>query len=105
MRIVFEVRKGLRIGIELKCNTCFITEIVWSENPYSDKMPINTAAVSGIMTIGGGYSNLEDILSALDIPSMTSHTFQKGHSRISATWEETAAQSSNGRETTGDRGR
>ncbi|GBO41369.1 hypothetical protein AVEN_132412-1 [Araneus ventricosus] len=91
MTIVSEVRKGLRIGIELKCNMCFITEIVWSENPDSDKMPINTAAVSGIMTIGGGYSNLEDILSALDIPSMTSHTFQKEHDRISAAWEETAA--------------
>ncbi|GBL74580.1 hypothetical protein AVEN_235491-1 [Araneus ventricosus] len=91
MTIVSDVRKGLRIGIELKCNMCFITEIVWSENPDSNKMPINTAAVSGIMTTGGGYSNLEDILSALDIPSMTSHTFQKERDRISAAWEETAA--------------
>ncbi|GBN56227.1 hypothetical protein AVEN_50923-1 [Araneus ventricosus] len=42
------------------------------------------------MTIGGGYPNLEDILSDLDIPTMTSHTFQKENDRMAA-WEGKAA--------------
>ncbi|KAF8797109.1 hypothetical protein HNY73_001413 [Argiope bruennichi] len=90
MIVVYEIRKGLRTGIELKCSMCFFTEIIWSENSNSRKMPVNTAAVSDIMATGGGYSNLEDILSAQDIPSMTSCTFQMEHDRISAAWEEMA---------------
>ncbi|XP_055943761.1 uncharacterized protein LOC129974965 isoform X3 [Argiope bruennichi] len=91
MTVVSETKEGLRTGIELRCSVCFFTEIVWSENTDSSKVPVNAAAVSGITTMGGGYSNLEDILSAMDIPSITSCIFQKERDLISAAREETAA--------------
>lgn len=49
------------------------TEItIFSENQTESQMvDFNTSAVAGIMNVGAGYSQLETITSAFDIPSMS----------------------------------
>ncbi|GFS47939.1 yqaJ domain-containing protein [Nephila pilipes] len=42
---------------------CHFQETLWAEDPECKKMPVNTAAVSGIMKIGEGFANLEEFLS------------------------------------------
>ncbi|GBO33029.1 hypothetical protein AVEN_224575-1 [Araneus ventricosus] len=66
------------------------TKVFWTENPQSPTMNANTAAVTGIMSIGGGFSNMEEFFSALDIPSMSEKTFIKEQEKISDAWEVTA---------------
>ncbi|GFR15212.1 uncharacterized protein TNCT_287061 [Trichonephila clavata] len=55
MKVMSEVRKGLNSGISMKCEMCNFQEIIWTEDPHNEKMPVNTAVVSGIMKIGGGF--------------------------------------------------
>ncbi|GFY58715.1 uncharacterized protein TNIN_250961 [Trichonephila inaurata madagascariensis] len=90
MKIMSEVRKGLNSGIRMKCEMCHFQEMVWTEDPDNEKMPVNTAAVSGVMKIGGGFANLEELLSTLDIPPLSSKTDQKEHNTIATAWEKVA---------------
>ncbi|GFR31323.1 yqaJ domain-containing protein [Trichonephila clavata] len=90
MKVMSEVRKGLNSGISMKCEMCNFQEIIWTEDPHNEKMPVNTAAVSGIMKIGGGFANLEEFLSTLDIPPLSSKTYQKEHNTIATAWEKVA---------------
>lgn len=89
---VAETRRGLNSGIRFKCKMCNVQEVVWTEKMQSESMQINTAAVSGAMSIGCGFSNLEEFLSCLNVPSMSSNTFQKEHDYITAAWEKTASE-------------
>ncbi|XP_039287389.1 uncharacterized protein LOC120352037, partial [Nilaparvata lugens] len=56
-------------------------------------MDVNTSAVSGTISTGGGHAQLEEVMSSLDIPCMTYHTFRKYHDRVAEAWKETAAKS------------
>ncbi|GFT88186.1 uncharacterized protein NPIL_637651 [Nephila pilipes] len=90
MKIMSEVRKDLSSGIKMKCEMCHFQETVWTEDPECKKMPVNTAAVSGIMKIGGFFANLEEFLSTLDIPPLISNTYQKEHDNIASAREKVA---------------
>ncbi|GBL69765.1 hypothetical protein AVEN_45266-1 [Araneus ventricosus] len=75
----------------MKCRMCSYTKVFWTENPQSPTMSANTAAVTGIMSIGGGFSNMEEFFSAFDIPSMSEKAFIKEQEKISDAWEVTAS--------------
>ncbi|GBM51756.1 hypothetical protein AVEN_175321-1 [Araneus ventricosus] len=90
MQILSEKRNGLNTGLKMKCRMCSYTKVFWTENPQSPTMSANSAAVTGIMSIGGGFSNMEEFFSALDIPSMSEKTFIKEQEKISDAWEVTA---------------
>ena len=49
---------------------------------------INIAAVWGFMATGGGYANLNEILSVLDIPLPEKKTFAKIEEQIGSLWKE-----------------
>ncbi|KAF2898337.1 hypothetical protein ILUMI_07841 [Ignelater luminosus] len=55
-----------------------------------DTMEINTAAVEGIVSIGGGFYNLEEFLTSMDIPSMDPKTYAKYYDIASAGWKKAA---------------
>ncbi|GBM87141.1 hypothetical protein AVEN_270161-1 [Araneus ventricosus] len=74
----------------MKCRMCSYSKVFWIENPQSPNMNANTAAVTGIMSIGGGFSNMEEFFSALNIPSTSKKTFIKEHEKLSDAWEVTA---------------
>ncbi|GFR16507.1 uncharacterized protein TNCT_681021, partial [Trichonephila clavata] len=84
------VRSEERLEFWHKYEMCNFQEIIWTEDPHNEKMPVNTAAVSGIMKIGGGFANLEEFLSTLDIPPLSSKTYQKEHNAIATAWEKVA---------------
>lgn len=78
MAFVSERRHGLRSSFTFKCKMCCRVDVIDSE-PQPDKgsrvMDVNSAAVSGIISIGAGHSNLSELLAALNIPYMASGTF------------------------------
>ncbi|GBN75636.1 hypothetical protein AVEN_403-1 [Araneus ventricosus] len=74
----------------MKCLMCGYIKVFWTENPQSPTMTGNTRAGTGIMSIGGGFLNMEEFFSALNIPSMSEKTFIKEQEKISEAWEVTA---------------
>lgn len=89
MYLISEDKSGFKSGFKFKCKMCNIEQILWNED-ISEKQNINTDVVTGIMSIGCGYSNMEELFSILNIPSMCNNTFIKEHERVSKAWEETA---------------
>ncbi|GFT40353.1 uncharacterized protein NPIL_88071 [Nephila pilipes] len=69
---------------------CHFQETLWTEDSECKKMPVNTAVVSDIMKIGGGVANLEEFLSILDIPPLSSNIYQKELNNIATSWEKVA---------------
>ncbi|CAB3229098.1 unnamed protein product [Arctia plantaginis] len=58
-------------------------------NP-TNNVNINTAVCSGIVAAGIGYSQLEEICSAIDVPIFTEKYFAKVQSKVFDDWEATA---------------
>lgn len=85
-----EVRSGLNSGMKLKCSMCNFTQTVWTNNKESEIMGVNRAATVGVMEIGCGFSNLEDLMAIMNIPPMSNTTFQKEQRIVSDAWETTA---------------
>lgn len=54
------------------------------------KMDINQDVVSGIMSTGAGYTQLNTVLAHADIPSMSLRLYQVTHDEVSKWWEKTA---------------
>lgn len=90
MQIVSEKRRGLVSELKMKCSMCNFQKIIATENKIDNKMNTNAAAVAGIMKIGCGFSNMEEFLSTLNIPSMSTNTFLNEQKSISEAWEKTA---------------
>ena len=86
-------RKGLGCVIQFRCDGCNMTLAV--ETQPKSKGPggqlrhsINIAAVWGFMAMGGGHSNMKEILSVLNIPSPDKNTFKKIEEQIGSVWKE-----------------
>jgi len=86
-------RKGLGCVIQFRCDGSNMTLAV--ETQPKSKGPggqlrhsINIAAVWGFMAMGGGHSNIKEILSVLNIPSPDKNTFKKIEEQIGSVWKE-----------------
>lgn len=93
MDIVSEDLRGLRSGIKFKCRMCHVMKTVWTSRHPGTESNLNTEAVIAIMSIGGGYSNLVELCSSMDIPSMSQTTYNKEHSKVCDAWEIAALKS------------
>lgn len=90
MIIKSENKQGLISGIQMNCKMCKFSKVIWSECPKSSKMNSNTAAVTAITSIGGGFTNMEEFFSILDIPSMSKNKFLKEQEKLTDAWKATA---------------
>ena len=69
------------------CNLKFIIE---SDSNDENYLPVNYCAVAGMLSIGGGHSNLEEFSSALNLPIMSNKKYQSIHDDLSNKWEQVA---------------
>ncbi|KAF2879765.1 hypothetical protein ILUMI_26408, partial [Ignelater luminosus] len=90
LNLKMEERHGLKSNLHLCCNMCNANFLIPTTRSCPESMDINTAAVSGIVSIGGGFSNLQELLSTMNIPCMASTTYQKYHDCVLSGWEATA---------------
>ncbi|XP_031330713.1 uncharacterized protein LOC116161496 [Photinus pyralis] len=58
------------------------------ESPQS--VDVNTSAVTAVMNVGGGYTQLVNITGAMNIPSLSFSLYKKIHSEICTAWEDLA---------------
>ncbi|XP_071037671.1 uncharacterized protein [Parasteatoda tepidariorum] len=87
MDITSEIRRGLISGLKFKCKMCNLTEVIWTENLNENLMNSNTAAVAGIIKVGAGFANMEELFSTMNIPCMTNKTFTNENESLSQAWQ------------------
>jgi hypothetical protein len=91
MRLRREIRRGLNSCLRFKCDMCHKTKYVWLNDPNGEsQMNVTTAGVAGTMCAGGGYQLLKDICIAVNIPMMSSATYQTHVGILSPYWEKAA---------------
>lgn len=91
LQVVSERRLGLRSVFVFECSMCKYKATVCSEIKNDHKMDVNTGAVCGTITTGGGHAQLEEFLGVLDIPPMSQKTFKLYEEKVSKGWAATAA--------------
>lgn len=92
MSITSELRKGFCSVFTLVCSMCGMSYKLATEDPMKEaqQLNINTAAVSGVITTGGGYSQLDELTSVCDIPCLAKDTYKRYHEKVSAAAQDCA---------------
>lgn len=91
MKIIGEKKFGFKSIFTFQCAMCNIKKTVSTENDLF--MPINTSAVLGMISIGGGFRQLEEFTCAMEIPTINQKTYRIEHDRICDGFEEAAINS------------
>jgi hypothetical protein len=84
-----EIKKGLRSGFVFECEMCKKIDTAWTEPEISGYVNVNTSAVAGTISAGGGYATLQG---AMGVHCMSNRTYTKHHSTVSEGWEISALQ-------------
>ncbi|KAJ8888771.1 hypothetical protein PR048_008263 [Dryococelus australis] len=74
-------RYGLRSCFIFKCKMCNV-ELPVNTEKDSQEMDVNRGAVCVTMCTGGGQAQLEEMTSAMNIPTMSAKTFRKYHDDV-----------------------
>lgn len=86
-----EKRKGLLSKLTFKCNMCNKLLTINTSNPNpEDTLNLNMAAVSGMAPCGIGLTQFSDLLTAMNIPSLSQPEYESLSRKISIEWEKTA---------------
>lgn len=80
-----EIRKGLVSNITFRCNVCNLQLQLKTQNCDND---INRSLVWGISSVGGGYSQADELFSLLNVPIMSKKTYKKEEGSLHSHWEE-----------------
>ncbi|CAG9773328.1 unnamed protein product [Ceutorhynchus assimilis] len=81
MKLVREIRHGLHSTFILECKMCLcIRQITTVEK--SDTINSNSAMVLGAISTGIGYSQINELAASLNMPFMTSKTFNRYHESV-----------------------
>lgn len=88
MRVIGEIKYGFKSMFTFKCDMCNIVKKISTED--DSLMAINTAAAAGIINIGCGFSHLQEITCALEIPTINHGTYKKEHNTICQGYESAA---------------
>lgn len=96
--LVSEVnRVGLACKLQYKCRACGMNLVVETQprqrGPVGSKhrYTINVTSVWGIMSTGGGHSQMDEILSMMDIPCMSHTAFGTTETFVGQLWEQQLA--------------
>lgn len=81
-----ETKLGLRSIFRFQCSTCGAYHKVQSNTKNGDTMNVNKAATVGITSIGSGFYHIEELLTHMEIPCMSSSTFDTENKKIQQEW-------------------
>jgi len=91
MKIIGEKKCGFKSIFTFQCAMCNIKKTVSTENDFF--MSINTSAVLGVISIGGGFRQLQKFTCAMEIPTINQKTYKFEHDRICDGYKEAAINS------------
>lgn len=91
MDVIAENRRGLYCTFVLKCKMCgVIKELATESSEDSDNIEINTALTLAAVSTGIGYSSLNEVAAAINLPMMSEKTFVERHNQASEIIRNTA---------------
>ncbi|CAH2108765.1 unnamed protein product [Euphydryas editha] len=93
--LIAETLNGLQSKFTFKCRLCNQKFIINGDNCSDNYLNINTCAVAGTIAIGGGHSQLDELMSAINLPLLSEKTYSENHELISKKWEDVLAVSMN----------
>lgn len=87
-RVIFEkeTKLGLRSIFNFRCSGCGENQRVQTSYKNDETMNVNKAATLGITSIGSGFYHLEEFCVNMDIPCMSSSTFDSENKIIQEDW-------------------
>lgn len=91
MILVSENRSGLHSKFTLECKMCNQIKIIDTEVPDEHTMNVNQAITFGAISTGIGFSQCIELLSTLDMPFMSSATYQVKQREIATHLSNTAS--------------
>ncbi|RVE52850.1 hypothetical protein evm_002507 [Chilo suppressalis] len=80
VEIIGERQIGFLSKFTLKCKLCNMKFNIETDAP--DNLHVNHAAVAGVIAIGCGHWQLQELSAALNLPLMTAKTYQKSHAKL-----------------------
>lgn len=91
--VISEHKNGLNSVMKMKCNNCNrVFTMSTCDSPYSkvSKMDVNYSGVLGTVLVGNGFSQYQEFLANLEIPSLCGVSFKKLHDKVSIDIKQTA---------------
>jgi hypothetical protein len=89
LEIFGENRDNFSSTFFIQCKLCGKKLKLYTTEMNKNKMNLCDAFVSSIISIGSGFSNLEEMCSAIDVPSITARTYRKSQQKVYEWFEET----------------
>ena len=91
MEVTAETRRGLYSIFVLKCKMCGVIKELSSEcSENTDNIEINTALTLAAVSTGIGYSCLNEVAAAINLPMMSEKTYSERHNQASEIIRKTA---------------
>lgn len=91
-RLVGEKRLGLTSVFKFQCRMCKKICLIHSEDTNNtEQVNLNIAATTGIVASGIGFSQFEELCSAMDVPIFSPNYYNKLQNEVYEKWEKTAS--------------
>lgn len=85
---VGEEKFGSQSILKFKCTKCNVITRLDLDKRDGDKLGVNKAMVFGALASGGGFSNVQEMAAAVDMPCMTQRTYIKHENAVGREFEE-----------------
>lgn len=82
MRLINEHKIGLVSKLTFTCRMCNLEKTIDLTKRVQDELELNDALVLATISTGTGYSTAEEMFAVLNIPFMTSATYQKHYENV-----------------------
>ena len=92
-QVVKYINRGLRTQIFFKCQKCDYDFRIWTTPDDEGRIGLNKSALCGTFTAGAGCYALQELLAAMDIPSMSAQTYGKYRDQLFDTFKGAAQDS------------
>lgn len=92
MICIDETRKGLSSTFVLQCKMCQKLKCITTEDTIEDpsNIDLNSAVVLSTVSTGIGYSQIEEMAAAINMPMMSDKTYISHHQRVAEIIRRTA---------------
>lgn len=85
-----EKQNGVNSTFTFHCKMCNSNITIDGDNCDDDYLNLNLCAVAGTVATGCGNAQLNELLAAMNLPSLSEKLYQKNHLLISKHWERVA---------------
>lgn len=87
-----ETKLGFRSIFHFECADCGVFHQIQSSSKNDDYMNVNMAATLGFTLTGSGFYHMEEVCAHMNIPCMSSDTFDKTQKKLQKDWSELSEQ-------------